>query len=253
LELVRRCAVLFLPSLLACNLLTAVAPTPTPIPTLTPVATPAPSVTPVPISTTESATATPTSPPAPVRTRSTTVTEETSGSVTLRATRTLILYEINGFSEIDLEGQMRTLGPTDSAGGFHWYALTEPFFDWQHEALCNEAGCVASHVTMLLTVNTTLPRWGSSEGATQELQGKWAAFSGALSGHEEGHTQRAVNCAWRLGEAFAALPPAPNDQALSQSMRAASDPIFAECRATQRTYENETDHGRTQGVVWPPY
>jgi hypothetical protein len=36
-------------------------------------------------------------------------------------------------------------------------------------------------------------------------------------------------------------------------MRAASDPIFGQCREAQRTYENETDHGRTQGVLWPPY
>jgi predicted secreted Zn-dependent protease len=188
-----------------------------------------------------------------VTTRTTTVSEETRGAVTLRATRTLILYGINGFSEIDLESQMRTLGPTDSLGGFHWYALTEPFFDWQHEAICTESGCIASHVTMLLTINTTLPRWGTAEGATEDLRGKWAAFSGALSGHEEGHAQRAADCAWQLGETFAALPPASTDDALSQAMRAASDPIFGQCREAQRTYENETDHGRTQGVLWPPY
>lgn len=246
--------------LIACNLPTSSAITPTPSATRTPLALPTeaattdtPSLIASATSTMETATETPTLTSAPSVTRSTTVSEETRGSVTLRATRTTLLYAISGFSEIDLESQMRTLGPTDSLGGFHWYALTEPFFDWQHEAACTEAGCTASHITMLLTVNTTLPRWVTSEGATEELRGKWAAFSGALTGHEEGHATRAADCSWRLGEAFVALPPAPNDEALSQAMRAASNAIFSDCRAAQRSYENETDHGRTQGVIWPPY
>jgi predicted secreted Zn-dependent protease len=181
-----------------------------------------------------------------------TISEETRGTITVRIATISRRYSISGYSQIDLEAQMRSLGPTDIASGSHWYALTEPTFDWDYEPSCAEQGCGTGPVVILLTVRYTLPEWITAEGGDQALRDQWAAFSAALTLHEQGHGDRAVACAWRLGEAFAALASAATVDDLDWSVRVASDSVFANCREEQSRYENETDHGRTQGVVWGP-
>lgn len=145
---------------------------------------------------------------------------------------------------------MRIYGPTDAYSSTHWYALTEPTFDWQHEGPCTDQGCTAGQVLIDLTIRYTYPRWVSADNADAGLRDQWTVFSSALVFHEEGHGTLAIGCAWRIGEAFAVLPPAASYADFEWSMYVASEAIFAECRNEQRSYENSTDHGRSQGVIW---
>ena len=183
---------------------------------------------------------------------SVTTTSETRGAVTLVATTTVRRYAVGGQTAADIDAEMRTAGPVDPLGGYHWFALTEPLFDWRYECPCTEDGCLPGPVTALLTVTLTLPRWTAPAGADGSLGGQWAAFEAALAAHEQGHAALAADCAWALGEAIAALPSQPSCPAVDAAARAASGPVFAACRAAQRAYEDETDHGWTQGVIWPP-
>ncbi len=183
---------------------------------------------------------------------SVTTTAETRGAVTLVTTTTVRRYTVGGQTAADIDVEMRAAGPVDPLGGYHWFALTEPLFDWRYECPCAENGCLPGPVTALLTVTLTLPRWTAPAGAEGSLGGQWAAFEAALIAHEQGHAALAADCAWALGEAIAALPPQPSCPAVDAAARAASEPVFAACRASHRAYEDETDHGWTQGVVWPP-
>ncbi len=206
-------------------------PTTTPEPTLTP--TPAPSATPTPLFTESTR-------------------RETRGSVTLITTTRQTEYFIHGLTGEELDREMRTVGPTDASAGLHWHALTEPHFNWDRTCTCTDAGCTAREVTMYLTVDYWLPLWVAPDEAADDLVWSWQAFREALAEHEYGHGNLAAACAWSLGETFVALPPAPNCDALDAAMLSAAQPVFAACRAEQRGYENATNHGRTQGVLWPP-
>jgi predicted secreted Zn-dependent protease len=247
-------------SLAACNLAahlrTPGPPTPTGASTspLSPAATGAP----LPTAITEEVepTTAPPSSPTPTEEPGTTFSSaersETRGAVTLVTVMNTTHYHINGGSADEIDRQMRTLGPTDPLGGYHWYALTEPLFDWRYPCPCNAGGCTTGPVTMYLTLDYTLPLWLAPDGAGETLRAQWAAFEAALTLHEHGHGERAAECSWRLGETFARLPPAPTCTDVDQAVLTASREIFAGCRDTQGQYETETDHGRTQGVSWPP-
>ena len=180
------------------------------------------------------------------------ITEETRDLVTVRVTTVTRYYQIGGFSAGEISEQMRIFGPTDAFSSNHWYALTEPTFDWDDEGPCTDQGCAAGHVIVFLNLRYSLPQWSSGDRADPALRAQWDAFSSALTIHEHGHGSRAIDCAWRLGAALATLPPAGDRPAFEQSMRAASDQVFAGCREEQSQYEYETDHGRTQGVTWNP-
>jgi predicted secreted Zn-dependent protease len=188
----------------------------------------------------------------PPRTTYTTTSQETRGAVTLVAVVHTTRYEIGGATAAEIDTAMRTWGPVDPLGGYHWFALTEPLFDWRYSCPCGEGGCVTGPVTVYLTVSYTFPRWAASSGADPALAAQWTAFEAALIEHEHGHGALAAECAWSLGEAFAALPPAVTCAALDAAVLSASQDVFATCREAQRRYEDQTDHGRTQGVIWPP-
>lgn len=194
---------------------------------------------------------TPTAAP-PARTTYTTTSQETRGAVTLITIVHTTRYEIGGATATDIDTAMRTWGPVDPLGGYHWFALTEPLFDWRYSCPCGEGGCVSGPVTAYLTISYTFPRWTASAGAEPALAAQWTTFEAALIEHEHGHGALAAECAWALGEALAALPPAASCAALDAAAASASQAVFADCREAQRRYEDETDHGRTQGVIWPP-
>jgi predicted secreted Zn-dependent protease len=219
---------------------------PSPTATFTP--TPSPSAT-----TTPSPTLTATVSPAPTyEFMGSSVTEETRGAVTLVLITNLVNYEITGETADEIDAQMRARGPNDPLAGFGWYALTEPLFDWQCHCSCTETGCVTGPVRVLLTLTYTFPRWLPPAGADEALRLRWATFEAALLEHERGHGALAIECAWQLGEAFAALPPVASCAELDRAVLAASQPVFAACRDAQSQYETETGHGQTQGVIWPP-
>ena len=183
---------------------------------------------------------------------SSTERSERRGSVTLVTTTNITRYHINAPTAAGIDEQMRTLGPTDPLGGYHWYALTEPLFDWRYPCPCESTGCTTGPVTIYLTLRYTLPLWLAPDSADATLQAQWTAFEAALTLHEHGHGDRATECAWALGEAFVKLPPVPACTDVDQAVSAASHDVFAICREAQRQYETETDHGRSQGVIWPP-
>lgn len=218
------------PALTATPPLTAT-PTPSPTPTSTP--TPLPTLTPTPLA-------------------SESGWRDQRGAVTLVTTTRLTEYFIHGMTGEALDSEMRTVGPTDAAAGLHWYALTEPRFGWDRECACTEQGCAASSVTMYLSLDYSVPLWLAPDDADPDLVAAWQAFRAALVAHEYEHGDLAAACAWNLGETFAALPPAPTCGELDAAIQAASQPVFAACRAEQRGFENATNHGLTQGVLWPP-
>lgn len=220
---------------------------------------PSATLTPTPTSTssrTSAPTATPTPSPLPTATPTALFSEgsrrETKGSVSVVTTTRQTNYFIHGTTAEQLDREMRTVGPTDAAAGLHWYALTEPRFGWDKACTCTEAGCAASAITVYLSLDYWLPLWLPPEGVEEELVWDWQAFSLALLEHERGHGALAMTCAWALGDTFSALPPAPTCADLDAAMQAASSPVFATCRAEQRHYENTTNHGQKEGVVWPP-
>jgi predicted secreted Zn-dependent protease len=189
--------------------------------------------------------------PTPVTTSSVSETIDTFGAVTVVTTSYTTRYALTGETAFDLEDYMRANGPLDSVGN-RWYALTDPVFNWEIPCTCDEGSCAAGPVTVFVSLDYTLPVWEPPYGADVNLVAKWRYFERALLLHERGHGDLASVCGQWLGEAFVALPPQLTCEAVKSAALEASNPVFAECRAAQRQYEDETNHGQNEGVIWPP-
>ncbi len=243
------CASSLIPATASPPMATFPPPTATPAPPVAATRPPADPATPVVDSSTSSPSPAVTPTPIPVISST---TNETRGAVTLALTVTTRYYPIEGATAAEMDKQMRRLGPIDQLGGYHWFALTVPVFDWRYPCLCEGGNCTTGPPTLYLTLNYAFPRWFPPDGVEGGLVAQWEAFEAALTEHERGHGALATDCAWSLGEAFVALPPQATCSAVGEVVLIASERGFADCREAQRAYENDTDHGRTQGVIWPP-
>jgi predicted secreted Zn-dependent protease len=178
--------------------------------------------------------------------------QETRGAVTLRRTDGTIDYLVHGSTADEITRQMKALGPRDPIGHFLWYGLTTPLYDVDTACGCSDAGCASPTVTVNLLINYMLPHWSEPGMEHDRLAAYWSYFEGAITTHEQGHGDIAATCAWQMGDAITALPPAATCEAYSAAVNAARIAVSAQCRQMQQAYDNSTGHGATQGVVWPP-
>lgn len=170
------------------------------------------------------------------------------GDVTVIEATTIQHYTIIAPDADGVAMVMAAEGPADSVGN-RWWALTEPLFDWRYECQCSDAGCITGPVTVIVSTTIQLPEW---EVGAPTPDAQWSYFYTALRGHEEGHQALAGECGMALGRAMISIPPQTTCEALPAAITAATNPVFADCRAAQITYETETNHGINEGVVWPP-
>jgi predicted secreted Zn-dependent protease len=177
---------------------------------------------------------------------------ETRGAVTLRTTEGIINYLVGGKTADEIAWQMSILGPRDEIGNFVWFGLTDPNYDWDYACTCTDSGCKPPTVTINLLTRYLIPHWSESGMEHESLAAYWSYFEGALLAHERGHGEIAMQCGWQFGDALIALPPASTCEAFDASVQAAVVPAYQSCRLIHRTYDDETGHGASQGVVWPP-
>lgn len=252
-------AAMLIPGLLACGMISRAAE-PTPRPTATAAAMPVIAVSVLPPTPHPTATAAirPTTTPAltatlpAIQATAQGYREETRGPVTLKKYTTTVTYFIGGESPEEIDWQMSLLGPRDALGGYAWYALTEPRFNWEYECACTDQGCRPPTVASVVDIRYTVPHWSEPGMEHDPLTAAWGAFESALVTHERGHGDLAVECGWQIGEAINALLPAATCADFDASVQAAVEPVFQSCRAAQKAYEDQTNHGYTQGVIWPP-
>jgi len=189
--------------------------------------------------------------PTPINTTTTAATSQTAEGVTVTTIANTTRYQLTGNTAGQLDFQMRNFGPLDSVGN-RWLALTVPLFDWDYTCSCSDSGCTTGPATIYVTLDYSLPVWEPPANTDTLLVERWNLFQRAAVTHERGHGDLAVDCGWQLGQAFVTQPPQASCSAVDSAVSAVSQPVFAACRAAQNEYESTTNHGQTDGVVWPP-
>jgi predicted secreted Zn-dependent protease len=80
---------------------------------------------------------------------------------------------------------------------------------------------------------------------------KWRQFIDALRLHEAGHELDALNSAGRIADYLRASPTNPTCSGLAASIDAFGSKAIRSASAWDVHYDAVTDHGATQGAVWP--
>ena len=219
----------------------------------------APVSTPVKI-TTAPATITPTPSPPPSQTATATprpASSPTTGPTpilaagqNLKVTVRSVYYQIEGSSAEQLRTQLDKLGPLDESGQ-HFAAKTDGNLSWTWSYSEGGGQCSLHDISAELEISFTLPRWTPPAEAPAELVDKWNKFTAALQTHENGHKEiniKAVNDFLAFAKA---LPSYPTCDELKQALNKAGQDVIDKTRQENIAYDSQTQHGRTQGAVFP--
>jgi predicted secreted Zn-dependent protease len=153
----------------------------------------------------------------------------------------IVYYDISGSTESELRAQLDALGPT-GYDGYKGDATTNWFISWDWPGYGNSV-CDLSAATVSLTVEVTFPRWTPPEDAGTDLVDRWAGYTRRLAEHERGHVDFVAANYESVTDAIKA--------ATCETAEAAAQEALASIRQHDTDYDAETDHGATQGAVFP--
>ena len=135
--------------------------------------------------------------------------------------------------------------------GEHRYAW-RTFYRWARSSR-DRTQCDVSDFRVLAKSIIVLPerRPASRPELEDRLRRPWRTFLERLRHHEEGHRERLQAGVDALVEQMAGLTRLPCE-GLDARLRDIAEAALADVADAQAAYDRETDHGVTQGAVWPP-
>ena len=159
-----------------------------------------------------------------------------------------INYAVSGGSEREVLESLRAGGPKSEGSAFFGLTVTE--LEYRYYKVTENGACRIEDVVVDLNVEITLPEWSGSRAADAELRSAWSRFSTALRRHENMHRDLAVQGAEGVREALEGLRTRSCATADEEAQQAA-ERVRIETEAAHRDFDHQTEHGRTQGAVWP--
>lgn len=168
---------------------------------------------------------------------------------TVAANAETVYYEVEGLSRSEISAALRAHGP--SVRGQQFFGLTEWEMSAGYLPAKIEGGCAVDDLTVRVSTTTHLPQWPSDAVASEALREAWDRFVMALTHHEHGHRVLAEQAAEVVRQRLLTVS-APTCAALDGMARGAMADVMREYEARQHAYDADTEHGRTQGAVWPP-
>jgi predicted secreted Zn-dependent protease len=151
-------------------------------------------------------------------------------------TPNILYYQIRGSTETELAKEIQTKGPDGYAGYTNWYIR------WGWPGFGHEE-CDLSKAWITTKVSVTLPEWDPPTGVPADLIKNWTEFNTALYKHEMGHVGNINNALPLIQQAIQGADCITADSA--------ADQVLDKLRGWDVEYDDKTDHGRTQGAVFP--
>jgi predicted secreted Zn-dependent protease len=160
---------------------------------------------------------------------------------------TKIYYTVYGNNESQISSQLHSCSPLKS-GSDHFAASSEYSINWAFTYKQNELGlCTISKATVGLSVLEKYPSWVNLNN-DPALQNKWNLFMANLIEHEEGHARLDRQYAEKIHSDLLLLP-AQSCDTITATAYSKANARVNELNRAHDTYDNDTDHGHTQGAV----
>lgn len=153
-------------------------------------------------------------------------------------------YEIQGSTAEELRAQMNRLGPEGYDGYTRWQV------DWRYDYARSRGKCAISNSKVTTDINITLPHWDGANAPAQ-LQQRWKQFRTALERHEEQHALHGRMAAGAIAKMLEDAPSFANCEALEGYVDREGKRIIQKHNRLDAEYDRTTQHGRTEGVVFP--
>lgn len=170
-----------------------------------------------------------------------------AGTVSIRVEK--LYYDVDGETPTALAAQLGEHGPEVS--GEQYFGMTEWEVHAEYRWAKRPSGCRLAGLVVRASVQTHLPRWNRGDTAPASLSGAWGRFVHALEWHEDGHRALAEDAAEAIRGELVALR-SPSCARLEAEAHRTVIAVLNEYERYNVEYDAATDHGRTQGAIWPP-
>jgi len=187
--------------------------------------------------------------PLPIPTKTNTPTSTPSATPTRFIGKTsiehaqIVYYDITGSNARELRESMNRLRPKDSSDGNKAVdALTDWYISWNWPGYGTD-DCNLSAAVVTYKIKVIMPRWQVSIDASLELVAKWETYIQNLTLHEQKHVDIIVDNYLSVRSAIQSA----TCSAAEQEGQKALDSL----RELGSSYDRETKHGETQGVIFP--
>lgn len=158
-----------------------------------------------------------------------------------------VYYDVHGQTPYALAASLASRGPKH--GGERYFGMTEWTLRASYGRRTEAGTCRLTDVAVHLDIEISLPRWQEG-GDAEALRTEWDAFVGALDAHEHGHRALAVEAADAVRAALVELERG-DCRTLWRDAEATMVAVMSDYDERHRAYDLFTNHGYTQGVVWP--
>jgi predicted secreted Zn-dependent protease len=155
----------------------------------------------------------------------------------------LVGYEVEGRSPRSVRDSIDRRRPADPSDGVRHDARTR----WNYRTQWRngpDGRCLPATATVTLSITMILPDLASREQLSAREQAGWDAYFTALIAHERNHGRIAAAGREQMQ---AAMRTSPDCDAMTAVIRTTN----AEVADASREYDRQTDHGRTEGAVYP--
>ena len=160
-------------------------------------------------------------------------------------------YQIYGNTASDLHTQISQCAPGANGKSIAEYTgETSYSLTWQYSIAVTDTGCSLTDTQVGLHITTALPFWQSTATATPGLDSHWQQFTQALTIHEHGHAQLDANYAGLLLQQLNGLGNLDCGSA-ADTVQSTVNSVVQALNSANNTYDNQTNHGATQGAVLP--
>jgi predicted secreted Zn-dependent protease len=159
-------------------------------------------------------------------------------------------YDVRGWDAAFIHNEMDAKGPRDRNSGNRVWAHTDWYVTWKFKYAEEPLSCKINHVETDVKINFVVPRWVERDKAPQSVKDKWDAFYAILQKHEQKHAMHGVSAAREIETSILTLPAKRTCKQAKEAAHALAKSITDKYAAMDIAYDNKTDNGRTEGIVF---
>lgn len=159
-------------------------------------------------------------------------------------------YAVGGSTPQALRSQLNQLSPVVEDGQrfdgkTYWYVR------WFYNYANKGNRCRITQAKSSVEVVFTLPQWQQPTNAPRSLADKWQRYMSALQLHEDGHKDHGIAAAQEVLAVMKNLPDYSSCSELETAANAAGKSVIQRYNQKDIEYDRVTQHGATQGAVFP--
>lgn len=159
-------------------------------------------------------------------------------------------YTVYGHTADQIRSQLNQCSAV-SENGQTFDASTDWYINFQYLYSAPSGGlCTLNNIAVGVHVSQAMPAWQASDGDVSGLSTRWSSFIQNLTTHEQGHVNLDTQTAQTLLTGLQNFP-ATDCGSIVAAANAYGNSQLAALNQANINYDSQTNHGATQGAVFP--